>query len=75
MNKTSRLGTAINLLASLSILLAPMALPAAEEVEPYPDAMTGRTAPAFSVQGIYGETYSSDQFRGKPLILIFGTSW
>jgi cytochrome c biogenesis protein CcmG, thiol:disulfide interchange protein DsbE len=38
-------------------------------------ALVGKPAPAFSLQGIYGETYSLDQFKGHILVMQFGSSW
>jgi cytochrome oxidase Cu insertion factor (SCO1/SenC/PrrC family) len=37
--------------------------------------LMGRPAPAFHVQGIYGEPYSLESFKGHILILQFGASW
>jgi hypothetical protein len=38
-------------------------------------ALVGRPAPSFQLQGIYGETYSLDQFKGHILVMQFGSSW
>jgi hypothetical protein len=46
-----------------------------KDYEPFPNPVTGRTAPAFSMQGIYGETYTSRDIKDSPAVLIFGTSW
>jgi hypothetical protein len=37
--------------------------------------LLGKPAPAFQVQGIYGEPYSLQLFHGQILILQFGASW
>ena len=49
-------------------------------VIPYPaqaraDALVGKPAPKFQLQGIYGEQYSLDQFKGHILVMQFGSSW
>ena len=46
-----------------------------EEIIPFPTPTTGEMAPAFSEQGIYGETYTLDALKGSPAVLVFGTSW
>ena len=38
-------------------------------------AMLGKPAPAFQVQGIYGESYSLESFKGHILVMQFGASW
>ncbi|MDO3679058.1 TlpA family protein disulfide reductase [Paenibacillus ehimensis] len=38
-------------------------------------AKVGAQAPAFSLTGLDGQTYTSEQFRGKPLIVNFWASW
>ncbi len=37
--------------------------------------LVGKKAPAFHVQGIYGEDYSLETFKGHILVMQFGTSW
>lgn len=37
--------------------------------------LVGKPAPSFRLQGIYGETYSLDQFKGHILVMQFGSSW
>jgi hypothetical protein len=38
-------------------------------------ALVGKSAPSFQLQGIYGEMYSLDQFKGHILVMQFGSSW
>ncbi len=38
-------------------------------------ALLGKPAPSFQLQGIYGETFSLDQFKGHILVMQFGSSW
>jgi hypothetical protein len=40
-----------------------------------PGPLVGKTAPSFHVQGIYGESYSLETFKGHILVLQFGSSW
>jgi peroxiredoxin len=40
-----------------------------------PAPRIGATAPAFTLPGLDGESYSMDRFRGKPLVLNFWASW
>ena len=40
-----------------------------------PGPMVGRTAPAFQVQGIFGEPYSLATFKGHILVMQFAASW
>jgi cytochrome oxidase Cu insertion factor (SCO1/SenC/PrrC family) len=65
------------LLAALFLLFAFGVFAGEEEkdYEPFPDAMTGKKAPAYTMQGVYGETYSSADAKDAPVVLIFGTSW
>jgi hypothetical protein len=37
--------------------------------------LAGKPAPAFQVQGIYGEDCSLEAFKGHILVMQFGTSW
>jgi hypothetical protein len=37
--------------------------------------LVGKPAPSFQLQGIYGETYSLDLFKGHILVMQFGSSW
>jgi hypothetical protein len=37
--------------------------------------MVGRPAPPFQVQGIFGESYSRETFKGHILVMQFGASW
>jgi len=37
--------------------------------------MVGRPAPVFHVQGVFGEPYSLETFKGHILVLQFGASW
>ncbi len=64
-------------LAALFLLSASAVFAGEEEkdYEPFPDAMTGKMAPAYSMQGVYGEMYSSAGLKDTPVMLIFGTSW
>jgi hypothetical protein len=39
------------------------------------DALLGKPAPNFQLQGIYDERYSLDQFKGHILVMQFGSSW
>ncbi|MBU7315598.1 TlpA family protein disulfide reductase [Paenibacillus oleatilyticus] len=38
-------------------------------------AKIGAQAPAFALPALDGQTYTSEQFRGKPLIINFWASW
>ena len=40
-----------------------------------PSPLIGQPAPAFQVQGIYGERYSIETFKGHILVMQFGASW
>ncbi|GEM_PF-3902400 len=74
-----RLNNHLKLLSLLLLALAGSfwAAPSGADgkIIPYPDAMTGKTAPDFALQGIYGEIYTRSTFAGAPVALIFGTSW
>jgi hypothetical protein len=37
--------------------------------------LVGRKAPDFHMQGIYGEDYSLETYKGHILVMQFGTSW
>jgi len=37
--------------------------------------MVGRQAPPFQIQGIFGEPYSIEAFKGHILVMQFGASW
>lgn len=37
--------------------------------------LVGKPAPSFHLQGVYGETYSLDKFKGHILVMQFGSSW
>ena len=39
------------------------------------DALLGKPAPSFQLQGIYNEAYSLDLFKGHILVMQFGSSW
>lgn len=61
-------------------LVAALLLGCCAQVTPYqaqarPDALVGKPAPKFQLQGIYGEKYSLDQFKGHILVMQFGSSW
>jgi hypothetical protein len=43
--------------------------------QPRQEALVGKPAPSFQLQGIYNETYSLDQFKGHILVMQFGASW
>jgi hypothetical protein len=38
-------------------------------------ALVGKPAPSFQLQGVYNEKYSLDQFKGRILVMQFGSSW
>ena len=38
-------------------------------------SMVGQKAPEFQIQGIWGEPYSLETFKGHILVMQFGTSW
>jgi hypothetical protein len=40
-----------------------------------PGPMVGKPAPAFQIQGIHGESYSIETFKGHILVMQFGSSW
>jgi len=42
---------------------------------PPPGATAPKTAPAFSLQDISGNVYSSDRFAGKPTVINFFATW
>ena len=37
--------------------------------------MVSRQAPPFHVQGIFGDSYSIEAFKGHILVIQFGASW
>ena len=37
--------------------------------------LLGKRAPAFQVQGIFGESCSLEMFKGHILVMQFGASW
>jgi cytochrome c biogenesis protein CcmG/thiol:disulfide interchange protein DsbE len=37
--------------------------------------LVGKAAPTFRVQGIFGEPYSLETFKGHILVMQFGASW
>jgi len=43
----------------------------AQEVQP----MLGQMAPSFTLKAIDGKTYTSDQLRGKYVVIHFATTW
>ena len=38
-------------------------------------SLVGQKAPEFHIQGIWGEPYSLETFKGHILVMQFGTSW
>ena len=54
--------------AAILLLLAPMALLRAEPDKPV-------AAPAWKLKGLDGSTVSSDQFKGKVVVLDFWATW
>jgi peroxiredoxin len=43
--------------------------------EPVAESYTGAEAPSFSLTALDGEPISLDKFRGRPVVIHFGTSW
>jgi hypothetical protein len=64
-------------LLSRSLWLVPafIALVASGAQDGTKDPMVGQKAPAFQVQGIYGENCSLEAFKGHILVMQFGASW
>ncbi len=66
-----------SILARTALWLVPAILSlSATGAEPVKQGrLFGKPAPAFQVQGIYGENLSLDTFKGHILVIQFGTSW
>ena len=58
-----------------AVLVASGLLPGNSAEPDRPGPLVGKTAPSFRVQGIYGESYSLDTFKGHILVMQFGSSW
>ncbi len=64
-------------LLSTALCLAPaiLALSAGGAQTYKPGPLVGKPAPAFQVQGIFGESLSLESFKGHILVMQFGASW
>ena len=69
--KRAWLVSSVAALALISLSLPRGAWGAAER----PGPLVGKPAPQFQIQGIYGESYSLETFKGHILVMQFGTSW
>ena len=61
----------------VALLLGVLAWPILKKVDPHalPSAMEGRSAPAFSLTSLEGETVQLSDFLGRPVVLNFWATW
>lgn len=68
--------SARNGLAAMAVLLAGLWAGVVQgQAQDRQGALVGKRAPAFSLGGIWNETYSLETFKGHILVMQFGSSW
>jgi hypothetical protein len=71
--KAQELRTAWSGRVLLAALLLTVAVPC--RAQSRQSDLVGKPAPSFQLQGVYGEPYSLEKFKGHILVMQFGSSW